>query len=531
MATLYYKISVSGPTYGPIPDSNAKLMIGSKDVGSKYDWHYDSQGGDCYFTREVAEATFVKPADYDTATYEYDHGDIDHPPSKAWRTTYVDDSFVVPSEFRPDKFPEYFTPEPDDFGFFTNGVSFSGGLIGGITIGQFSAYTSDGIWSLVERVAPTFGLTTIANAVGNALTVRGAVESVLNNGLAVFEAGVNGISDPNFSPKDYDALVDAYLGSSQQTLFTALRDLKSFDNPAAEKAFDTLIGGVALVARIQDTGSVPVSGSASFDVEVALGNGVSLNVTIEGSAEAEIILTGNGKKTVKAGGGDDTVVGGRNVDRLLGNDGADSLYGGGGADILIGGGTGDRLVGGTGRDTASYAGSKVGVVANLAKAKKNKGEAAGDQYVSIENLTGSAKSDKLTGNKLNNTLTGGAGNDRLESGLGTDKLTGGKHSDQFVFRTVKDSLNKKKAWDVITDFNQKQGDLIVLKPIDAKKGKKNQAFTFIEDDAFSGIKGELRYEKNAKTTFVYGDVDGDGKADFKIELKGAIDLVKSDFLL
>jgi hypothetical protein len=115
---------------------------------------------------------------------------------------------------------------------------------------------------------------------------------------------------------------------------------------------------------------------------------------------------------------------------------------------------------------------------------------------------------------------------RLEaSGLG------GKGGDTFVFKSVKDSPTKKNGWDVITDFKQSQEDLIDLKAIDAKIGKGNQAFSFIEDDAFSGAKGELRFDKLAKKTFVYGDIDGDGQADFRIELKGAVDLMKDDFVV
>ena len=44
----------------------------------------------------------------------------------------------------------------------------------------------------------------------------------------------------------------------------------------------------------------------------------------------------------------------------------------------------------TGTDTASYVGAATGVYANLLAPSVNNGEAAGDSYMSIENLSGSA---------------------------------------------------------------------------------------------------------------------------------------------
>jgi Ca2+-binding RTX toxin-like protein len=146
-------------------------------------------------------------------------------------------------------------------------------------------------------------------------------------------------------------------------------------------------------------------------------------------------------------------------------------------------------------------------------------------------LTGAKGADVLKGLAGNDTLKGLKGADRLEGGLGRDTLTGGGQGDHFVFRSLKDSPSKKSAFDLITDFLRKQGDRIDLSAIDAKTGKKNQAFTFIEDDAFSKTKGELRYDKVAKATFVYGDVNGDGKADLKIQIAKAIDLKEGDFIL
>ena len=158
-----------------------------------------------------------------------------------------------------------------------------------------------------------------------------------------------------------------------------------------------------------------------------------------------------------------------------------------------------------------------------------------------DTILGLGGNDKLHGGAGNDRLEGGAGNDRLEGGKGNDKLigdagkdvlVGGKGADMFIFRSVSDSTNKAKKRDVIQDFKQGQNDKIHLGAIDAKAGTaKNDKFNFIGEKAFSGKKGELRYEKKNGDTFVYGDVNGDKKVDFAVQLKGAIDLVEKDFVL
>jgi Ca2+-binding RTX toxin-like protein len=147
-------------------------------------------------------------------------------------------------------------------------------------------------------------------------------------------------------------------------------------------------------------------------------------------------------------------------------------------------------------------------------------------------LNGDAGNDALLGGKGKDTLNGGTGKDKLIGGLGADILTGGSQADWFIFNSVKESTTSTKGMDTIRDFSQAQDDVINLKGIDINsKAAGRQKFDFIRDDAFSKKAGELRFEQKKGNTYVQGDVNGDGKADFMIKLIGTFDLERGDFFL
>jgi len=117
----------------------------------------------------------------------------------------------------------------------------------------------------------------------------------------------------------------------------------------------------------------------------------------------------------------DSVVGTTMADSLVGLAGNDSLSGGAGNDTLIGGDGNDYMDGGLGVDTASYAGTSVGVtVSLLTTAAQNTVGAGTDTLTGIENLLGSSYNDTLTGDANANTIEGGLGNDTLNGGAGVD---------------------------------------------------------------------------------------------------------------
>src|SRR3546814_13683588 len=76
-------------------------------------------------------------------------------------------------------------------------------------------------------------------------------------------------------------------------------------------------------------------------------------------------------------------------------------------------------------DTAAYTLSGVGVTVNLEDGTTSGGDAVGDTFVNILNLTGSAFADVLIGNASANVLGGGSGADLLRGGSGADTHSGG----------------------------------------------------------------------------------------------------------
>ena len=144
------------------------------------------------------------------------------------------------------------------------------------------------------------------------------------------------------------------------------------------------------------------------------------------------------------------VLGGDGKDKLYAGAGNTKLFGQNGDDTLMGGAGADYLSGGTGTDRASYASATKAVVVSLANPAINSGDAKGDSYNSIENLTGSNYSDALNGNSAANAINGAAGNDTIKGYAGNDTLTGYSGADNFVFNTA---LNASTNVDTITDFN------------------------------------------------------------------------------
>lgn len=300
---------------------------------------------------------------------------------------------------------------------------------------------------------------------------------------------------------------------------------------------DALVGSAGADTVYGGAGKDTITGGAGKD-------------TLYGDAGDDKLAGDGGNDVIYGGTGSDMLVGGAGNDALRGGAGADKLYGEAGDDLLVGGAGGDLLAGGDGKDTASYEDATKAVTANLKAPSNNRGHAEGDSYKFVENLTGSNYDDHLTGDDKANTIQGGNGNDKLfglggndslsggnggdmlVGGKGADVLTGGAGADRFVFQALSDSTVAAAGRDTITDFSRQQKDRIDVSGIDAISATaKNDSFAFIGTAKFSKVAGELRFATSQGNTVVQGDVDGDGTADFAIQINGAIALIGTDFIL
>jgi len=216
------------------------------------------------------------------------------------------------------------------------------------------------------------------------------------------------------------------------------------------------------------------------------GTGNALDNTISGSSGNDTIYGLDGNDTLNGGAGDDVIYGGAGDDKITGGVGNDTLYGGDGNDTMSGNDGNDTIYGGAGTNF-------------------------------------------LYGNAGSDVIIGGTGVDTIEGGAGADIMTGGGGNNIFRWRPADITTY---ALDTITDFVHGH-DKISLSLLDAVVSTTavNDAFTFISTQAFHNVAGELRYVVQGADSYVYGDVNGDGVADFGILLKGVTSVVASDFIL
>ncbi|MDZ7904554.1 MAG: M10 family metallopeptidase C-terminal domain-containing protein [Cypionkella sp.] len=164
--------------------------------------------------------------------------------------------------------------------------------------------------------------------------------------------------------------------------------------------------------------------------------------------------------------------------------------------------------------------SKADVLTGNSLANKLDG-ASGADYIS-----GGSGNDSLIGGGSSDTLIGGSGNDKIYGGTSADKIWGGSGYDDFIFNDG--HTGKSSSRDVVNDFEKGKDDLDVT-DIDANTKKSGD-----QDFAYGGTTAKaygVWYAKVGSSVIVYGDVTGDKKADFEIQLFGTTSLSSSDFIL
>lgn len=269
--------------------------------------------------------------------------------------------------------------------------------------------------------------------------------------------------------------------------------------------------------------------------------GNALNNDIAGSAGADILYGGDGQDSLSGGAGDDSLYGGAGHDTLSGGAGADAMAGGEGSDVYIVDNAGDTVteLAGEGTDQvyvslSSY--TLADTLENLTFQGSGAFQGTGNDAANLiyggggnDTLSGLGGHDEIRGGSGNDIVSGGAGDDLIVGGSGADVMTGGVGADIFRISSYESSVGP--GADRITDFVSGE-DRIDLANIDASFWDAgDQAFTFVGSAAFSGTAAELRFSFDGVDTWVEGDIDGDGAADFAIALSGQVTPLAGDFVL
>ena len=215
---------------------------------------------------------------------------------------------------------------------------------------------------------------------------------------------------------------------------------------------DRLDGGAGIDTAFYSDSTVGVV------VNLATGRGFGGTAAGDTLFNIENLFGSGHNDTLTGNDGSNRLTGSTGNDILKGAGGSDGLYGDEGDDTLKGGGGADYLHGGAGFDTVSYTESAVGVFVSLIDNVGGFGDAEGDTFVFIENITGSPFGDDLWGhngvNALNgmdgndtlkgygaaDTLRGEGGNDYLDGGTAADTMIGGLGNDIYIVDNLHDVI-------------------------------------------------------------------------------------------
>ncbi len=313
-------------------------------------------------------------------------------------------------------------------------------------------------------------------------------------------------------------------------------DATDFAYESAGEGHDTVIASLDHQLRVEVEDLV-LTGSA------LIGEGNALSNVITGNAGANRIYGYDGNDTLNGLAGDDYLLGGAGNDTLTGGTGYDRMYGGTGDDTYIVNDTTDHAY----ENVAEGTDRVVASISHTLRANIEELELAGSSnlrgYGNAENnlmlgnsgnnlLYGRDGNDSVSGETGNDILYGENGDDALDGGAGMDRFYGGTGADAFIFGGGDFAGMSSGTADRIHDFSQVEGDKIDLGDVDANDAiAGDQAFAFIGSGAFTGTAGELRYYQSSGQTYVQGDTNGDGTADFMVRLDGLHTLGSGDFVM
>ena len=397
------------------------------------------------------------------------------------------------------------------------------GVVGAVTNALLSGISVDHL-GLVDTIATA----------GDAILDLGALGIDIFNGGDGVDDIIGGVLDDIFTGNGGDDILSGGAGSDTldggdgaDTLSGGAGDdvliggagADVFDGGAGLDTADYSGAGALVWADLQNVvgGMGDAAGDTFTGVETLIGSafndrlygdagdnglvGGAGNDSLFGRNGADMMDGGFGNDFLSGGNGDDVLLGGAGNDQLFGNAGDDMLFGGDGDDLMTGGvGGADMFDGGAGLDRVQYTGGTVGlgVIASLANAAANTGDAAGDTYVGVENLYGTSWEDRLFGDSGDNRLDGLGGDDRLYGAAGDDFLVGAAGDDLLVGGSGNDKMVGGAGADVFEFASLHASKLVGRSPNNLSSGQ----IISVEGHGYGAAEGAMISFWRLKTAWI-----------------------------
>jgi Ca2+-binding RTX toxin-like protein len=237
-----------------------------------------------------------------------------------------------------------------------------------------------------------------------------------------------------------------------------------------------------------------------------------------GSSFVDVLYGSNGDNKLFGGDLGDTLYGNDGNDLLVGDGGDDKLYGGANDDTMRGGAGGDYFDGGSGTNTVDYRFAPMatdspfsaitGVYVDLSAGRGYLSDAAGDTYVSVQNVHGSQFNDVLVGDSHDNALYGYDLDDIISGGAGADYLDGGSGRDTVDYSTSATGVSVNLATNQVGGGDA-DGDTILRFESVAGSNYDDQLFGSDDNNGLFGRGGNDILVSGAGFDQIQGDAGND----------------------